>query len=100
MIHFLCYTYTPLYYRRTYVLENWKGKWNNGADKKNIQLPRPDVIKKLYTSFIRPHLEYAQPVWSPHLRKHIKMLKNVQIRATKLVDGMKNLEHTERLKEL
>ena len=44
-----------------------------------------ETFKKLYTSFVRPHLEYAQPVWSPHLRKHIKMVENVQIRATKLV---------------
>ena len=58
------------------------------------------TFKKLYTSFVRPHLEYAQPVWSPHFRKHIKMLENVQIRATKLVDGMKNKEYSARLKEL
>ena len=60
------------------------------------------TFRKLYTSFVRPHLEYAQPVWSPHFRKHIKMLENVQIRATKLVDGMKNKnkEYSARLKEL
>ena len=59
-----------------------------------------ETFKKLYTSFVRPHLEYANPVWSPHLRKHIKMLENVQERATKLVDGMKHLDYTERLKKL
>ena len=58
------------------------------------------MFRKLYTSFVRPHLEYAQPVWSPHRRKHIKMLENVQIRATKLVDGMGNLEYSERLRKL
>ena len=36
----------------------------------------------------------------PHFRKHIKMLENVQIRATKLVDGMKDLDYSERLKKL
>ena len=50
----------------------------------------PITFRKLYISFVRPHLEYAQPVWSPHLRKHIKMLETVQIRATKLVDGFSN----------
>ena len=60
----------------------------------------PATFKTLYTTFVRPHLEYAQPVWSPHFRKHIKMLEKVQIRATKLVDGMKNMDYTERLKEL
>ena len=59
-----------------------------------------ETFKKLYTSFVRPHLEYANPVWSPHLRKHIRLLESVQERASKLVDGMKNLEYTERLKKL
>ena len=49
------------------------------------------LFKRLYTSFARPHLEYAQSVWSPHLAKHINMIENVQIRATKLVDGLKKL---------
>ena len=39
-------------------------------------------------------------MWCPHLRKHIKMLENVQIRATKLVDGMKHMDYTERLQKL
>ena len=58
------------------------------------------MFRKLYTAFVRPHIEYAQCVWSPHLQKHIKQLENVQIRATKVVDGMKNMEYSERLKKL
>ena len=56
-----------------------------------------ETFKKLYTSFVRPHLEYANPVWSSHLRKHIKMLESPQERATKSVDSMKNLDYTEKL---
>ena len=59
-----------------------------------------ETFKKLYSSFVRPHLEYANSVWSPHLRKHIKMLENVQIRGTKLVDGMKTMSYPERLQAL
>ena len=55
---------------------------------------------KIYTAFVRPHLEYAQSVWSPHLQKYVNMLENVQIRATKLVDGLGNLDYEERLKRL
>ena len=55
---------------------------------------------KLYKAFVRPHLEYAQVIWSPHLKKHIDILENVQIRATKLVDGFQNLEYRERLQRL
>ena len=55
---------------------------------------------KMYTAFVRPHLEYAQSVWAPHLTKYIDMLENVQVRATKLVDGLSNLEYPDRLKRL
>lgn len=59
-----------------------------------------EMFVKLFTAFVRPHLEYAQAVWSPHLKKLIDIIENVQIRATKLVDGLGNLEYHERLKRL
>ena len=58
------------------------------------------LFKKLYTTFVRPLLEYAQSVWAPHLKKYINMLENVQIRATKLVDGLGSLDYPERLRKL
>ena len=58
------------------------------------------LFKTLYTTFVRPHLEYAQTVWAPHLKKHIDMLERVQIRATKLVDGLGSMDYTERLNKL
>ena len=54
---------------------------------------------KMYTSFVRPHIEYAQSVWAPYLIKYINLLENVQIRATKIVDGISKLDYTERLKK-
>ena len=59
-----------------------------------------DTFKRIYVAFVRPHLEYGQAVWSPYLQKHINTLENVQIRATKLVDGFGKLEYSERLKRL
>lgn len=59
-----------------------------------------DLFRRLYTTFVRPHLEYAQSVWSPHLIKQVKMIENVQIRATKLVDGLSDLDYHERLEKL
>ena len=51
-----------------------------------------------YKGLVRPHLEYAAPVWAPHLVKHIEALENVQIRATKLVPGLAKYDYSERLK--
>ena len=62
-------------------------------------LPK-DTFVKLFTAFVRPHLEYGQAIWSPHLRKYIKHIENVQIRATKLVDGFGKMEYHERLEKL
>ena len=59
----------------------------------------PSSFKKLFCAFVRPHLEYGQSVWAPFLQKNINSIENVQIRATKLVDGMKDLDYEERLKK-
>ena len=35
------------------------------------------LFKKLYITFVRPHLEYAQAVWAPYLAKYVNMLEKV-----------------------
>jgi len=59
-----------------------------------------DIFKLLYTSLVRFHLEYCAVVWNPHLWKHIDMIEAVQIRATKMVPGLRSMTYTERLKTL
>ena len=49
---------------------------------------------------MRPHVEFANQVWGPHLVKHIVMLENAQKQTTKLIPGMKELSYEERLKKL
>ena len=58
------------------------------------------ITKVLFTTFARPHLEYGQVIWTPHLKKYITILENVQRRATKLVDGFYRMSYSERLKKL
>jgi hypothetical protein len=57
-------------------------------------------FKLLYTALVKPHLEYANQVWCPHLAKHIDEIENVQRRATKELPGMSNLSYPERLQKL
>ena len=59
-----------------------------------------DTFRRIYCAFVRPHLEYGQAAWSPHLTRDINALENVQIRATKLVDGLAKLDYDDRLKRL
>ena len=59
-----------------------------------------ETFVKIFTAFVRHHLEYGQAIWSPYLRKYINMIENVQIRATKLVDGLGKLTYQERLAKL
>ncbi|RNA12994.1 RNA-directed DNA polymerase from mobile element jockey-like [Brachionus plicatilis] len=46
----------------------------------------PQSFNSLYTAFVRPHLEYASSVWNPHRRADVRIIENIQRRATKLVD--------------
>ena len=59
-----------------------------------------DLFRRLYTTFVRPHLEYAQSVWAPYLMKYINIIERVQERATRLVDGFREIEYAERLRLL
>ena len=43
-----------------------------------------DTLRCLYVAFVRPHLEYAVPVWDPHLIKHTESLEKVQKFALKV----------------
>ena len=43
------------------------------------------TLLKIYVTYIRPKLEYNSSVWSPYLKKDIKLIEFVQKRFTRNV---------------
>ena len=68
-----------------------------GLIRRSFSFLSPSLFRILFTTFVRPHLEYGQSIWSPHLRKHIDLMEGVQRRATKFVDKLYHLSYEERL---
>ena len=58
------------------------------------------IFTRLFKSLVRPHLEYANSVWYPSLKKLKILVENVQRRATKLLPCCSGLEYEDRLKRL
>ena len=59
-----------------------------GQISRSFSYPSPKLLRQLYITFVRPILEYAQVVWNLKLRKHIRIIENVQKRATSLVEDI------------
>jgi hypothetical protein len=59
-----------------------------------------EMFLTLYKTLVRPHMEYASSVWYPWLKKDIKILERVQKRATKIMDSIKHLSYSDRLRTL
>jgi hypothetical protein len=59
-----------------------------------------DLVRLLYVSLVRPHLEFAVPVWNPYLKKDIEKLENIQHRATRLAPSLRKKRYEYRLEKL
>ncbi len=71
-----------------------------GFISRNISFKIKDVILPLYTSLVRPHLEYAVQFLAPHHANDIAKLEAVQRRATKMITSLRNKSYVERLARL
>jgi len=58
------------------------------------------LLRRAFTVYVRPLLEYASCVWSPHLITDIQRLERVQRRFTKRLRGLSILTYKDRLQVL
>ena len=77
-----------------------KASWTLGRIRKTFRYFNINLFKKLYPSFVRPHLEFASSVWNTLNKREIRKIEGVQRRATGMVLELKGLEYVERLKRL
>ena len=73
--------------------------WNPRSERAPDYLD-DDLFRQLFTSLVRPILEYGHSVYQPQLKTLCADLEDVQRRATKLVPSLKDLPYPERLKRL
>jgi hypothetical protein len=71
-----------------------------GLIRRSFEYMDKSMFRQLFTAIVRPHLEYADAVWNPHLKKHITAIENVQRRASKMVPGLSPLSYEDRLRSL
>ena len=68
--------------------------------RRTIKYKEKDMIVPLYTALVRPLLEYGNIIWCPRFEEDNKMIERIQRRATKLITSIKDLDYTDRLKQL
>ncbi|KGL94173.1 hypothetical protein N301_14233, partial [Charadrius vociferus] len=70
-----------------------------GCIKRSVDSRSREVILPLYSTLMRPHLEYCIQIWR-HQHKDMDLLERVQRRATQMIRGLEYLSYEDRLREL
>ena len=71
-----------------------------GLVKRTFSYLDKETFGLLYKALVRPHLEYANVIWFPGLKRQSVAIEKVQRRATKLLSECKSMSYKERLSYL
>ncbi len=71
-----------------------------GAIRRSYEYLDEGNFKLLFKGLVRPHLEYAAPVWMPMYTKDVTTIENVQRWATKCTPSLKDMSYEEGLCKL
>jgi ribonuclease P/MRP protein subunit RPP40 len=71
-----------------------------GQLRRNFHYRDRHIFLKLYKQYVRPHLEFSSPAWSPWLQVDKDALEKVQEKAIKMVTGLKGSTYEEKCEEL
>ena len=63
-----------------------------GLLKRTVGGKNKDIFSNLYKTLVRPILEYACPVWSPHLAKDIHEIEKIQRRPSRIALNQRRQE--------
>ena len=58
------------------------------------------TLPKLFTTVVRPHLEYGNVIWSPRFRRDRLEVEKIQRRSTKLIPSLRNMPYSDKLEAL
>ncbi len=71
-----------------------------GQLRRNFHYRDRFTFLRLYKQYVRPHLEFSAPAWSPWLQGDKDTLEKVQEKAVKMVAGLKGTGYLEKCVEL
>ena len=71
-----------------------------GIIKRTFTFVDKEIFNNLPKALVRPHLEYGNVIWSSYFKRQSVTIDRVQRRATRLINTLRDLSYTERLKKL